>query len=481
MATSQNGVGAAHVVSSMQPTHTPFLQRGVLPPHCPSSTHAEVQTWLLQNGLPGTAAQSGAALHWTQTLLVVSQTGLPGMAAHAVTSLALHCSHVPGPEGDGTQAGSVVVGHAELAPEPWFPLHCVHCLFVHTGFAAGHVVLTRQLTQVFTARSQTVFVGSLVHATVPLHSAHAPLGRQAGFAFVQGNSLVGPGGEPKSPEQPTQRFRSTSQEPLLPVQAVALVWLHSTQAPATQAGLPAVGQADGPPVPKSPVQAVHPFAMQTGRPLGQSAEVVHGSHANVCSLPGAGQFPPPLMSDPRHAQGLNVTRLPQGFVGTSALQCPSTRPGTTPYTFEHDTASRAPKPQAVSQQTVSTQNPDWHCAFAMHRCPRAERASRVWPSISASGGCTLQATSTKTNVRNATHARLVRITAVSPRAPAPPAHPVDTRASTATETRRAWLDTASSQGAEQGGTRCLDQVVADRLIPFPPAPVRTRTQARCPT
>jgi hypothetical protein len=207
-ATSQNGVAAGHVVSSMHATQKPLLQTGVGELHCVLSVHCAAQTWLLQNGFVG-SVQSVAAvagLHSTQTLFVVSQTGLPGMAAHAVASLALHCSHVPGPVGEGTQAGSVVVGHAEVAPELWLPLHCTHVLLVQTGLAAGHVLLLRQFTHTFVLVSQTVLVGSFVHATVPLHSPHAPLGRHAGFADVHGNLFVGLDSEPKSPVQPTQRF-----------------------------------------------------------------------------------------------------------------------------------------------------------------------------------------------------------------------------------------------------------------------------------
>jgi hypothetical protein len=289
-AVSQKGVAPLHVVSSVHATQRPFLHRGAAPPHWVSSTQLEVQRWLLQNGLPGTPLQSGPVLHSTQMLLTTSQTGLPGIAAQRVVSLALHSSQVPGPEGEGTHAGLVVVGQRDVAPELLLPLHRVQTLLVQTGVFEGQVALSRQLTQTpsvggtFAPRSQTVFVGSRVQITgtagsFELHStqapAFAPAVRQAGFAAVQGNLFAGPGVDPKLPLQPTQVLRSTSQEPRLPVQAVALLWLHSRHAPFTHAGLAAVGQALGLATPKSAVHAVQPLAMQTGSPEGQSADVAH--------------------------------------------------------------------------------------------------------------------------------------------------------------------------------------------------------------
>jgi hypothetical protein len=199
------GVLAAQVASSVHATQKPLLQTGVGELHCVLSVHCAVQTWLLQNGFDA-SWQSPPPLHSTQTSFVVSQTGLPAMAAHAVASLALHCWQVPGPVGEGTHAGSVVVGHAEVAPELWLPLHCTQVLLVQTGLEAGQVLLLRQFTQTLVPVSQTVLVGSLVHATVALHSPHAPVARHAGFAEVHGNLFVGEDSEPKSPVQPTQRF-----------------------------------------------------------------------------------------------------------------------------------------------------------------------------------------------------------------------------------------------------------------------------------
>lgn len=281
---------------------------------------------MLQNGLA--TLHSAGVLHSTHTLFVTSHTGLPGICAQRVRSLALHSSHVPGPFGEGTQAGLVVVGHFELAAELLLPLHRTHCLLVHTGAFEGQVALVVQLTQTpcvggtFAPRSQTVFVGSFVQMTgtsgsFELHSTHAPALapalRQAGFADVQGNLLVGPGGEPKLPVQSTHLFKSVSHEPLLPVHAEALLWLHSRHAPFTHAGSAALGHAVGLATPKSAVHAVQPFAMHTGRPDGQSTDVAHGWQASVCSFPGAGQLPPLLMFEPRHEHGLKLTRLPHGL------------------------------------------------------------------------------------------------------------------------------------------------------------------------
>jgi hypothetical protein len=118
---------------------------------------------------------------------------------------------------------------------------------------------------------------------------------------------------------------------LLPVHAVAFVALHWTHAPFTQAGSAAVGHAPATPLPKSPVHDVQPPAMQTGRPVGQSAEVLHGWQATVGSpAPGAGQLPPPLILEPRHWQGLKLVRLPQASPGFRCVHTPSTRPVTLP-------------------------------------------------------------------------------------------------------------------------------------------------------
>jgi hypothetical protein len=342
--TSQNGVGAEQVVSSMQGTQTPALQRGVGALHCASVVQAALQMWLWQNGFSG-SWQSPGTLHSTQTLSVVSQTGLPGMSAHAEESLALHCSQVPGPVGDGTHAGFAAVGHFEVAPELKLPLHCTHCLLVQTGVAAGHVALVRQFTQtpcdggMSDPTSQTVLSGLVQSTPTPgvfeSQSTHfpalRPVRRQAGSAAVQGNLFAGPGGEPKSPEQPTQTLFVVSQVPLLPVHAVVLVALHWTHALFTQAGSAAVGHAPGTPLPKSPVHEVQPWLMQTGRPAGQSADVLHGWQATVGSpAPGAGQLSPPLIFEPRHWQGLKLVRLPHGSPGTRCVHVPSTRPVTLP-------------------------------------------------------------------------------------------------------------------------------------------------------
>ncbi len=249
--------------------------------HCPSFRQLDVQTWLLQNGVSGVPAQSAPTLHCTHALVVTSQTGLPGTRAHADVSLALHCSQVPGPAW-GTHAGFAAVGHFEVAAELKLPLHAVHVLLVQTGAADGHVALVTQFTHTFVARSQTVLVGSFVQVTgtvgsFELHSAHAPLGRHAGKASLQGNLLVALTAEPKLPVQPTHLLVVVSHEPLVPVQAEELPSVHSRHAPLTQAGSAAVGQAVGLGLPglKSPVQEVQPLAMQTGRPAGHWAEVAH--------------------------------------------------------------------------------------------------------------------------------------------------------------------------------------------------------------
>jgi hypothetical protein len=220
LGTSQNGVGAEQVVLSMHCTHALFLQTGWSGSwQSALVVQLGVHTCPAQFGLAG-SWQSLGTLHSTHALSIVSQTGLPGMRAHAEESLALHCSHVPGPFGDGTQAGFVAVGHFEVAAELKLPLHCTHCLFVQTGVAAGQVSLVRQFTQTpcvggtFVPMSQIVFAGFVqltgTPGTFESQSTHAPafapVSRQAGSAAVHGNLFVGPGGEPKSPEQPTQMF-----------------------------------------------------------------------------------------------------------------------------------------------------------------------------------------------------------------------------------------------------------------------------------
>lgn len=198
-AVSQNGVAPPHVELSTHWTQRPalhFVADGEV--HCESLKHVDVHTWALQKGFA--TGQSVPALHSTQRWFVVSQAGLPGMSAHAVSFDALHCSHVPGPF-VGTHAGSVAVGHFALAVEPKSPLHGLHVSLAHTGVADGQVELDVQFTHTLVARSQTVLFGSVVHVTgtpvvFELHSAHAPLGRQAGFACEHGNWFDGPGVEP---------------------------------------------------------------------------------------------------------------------------------------------------------------------------------------------------------------------------------------------------------------------------------------------
>lgn len=70
-------------------------------------------------------------------------------------------------------------------------------------------------------------------------------------------------------------FVAASHDPRVPVHAVALVVAHSTQPPSTQAGNAAVGHASGSAVPKSLPQGPQPFALQIGRPFGQSVEALH--------------------------------------------------------------------------------------------------------------------------------------------------------------------------------------------------------------
>jgi hypothetical protein len=108
--------------------------------------------------------------------------------------------------------------------------------------------------------------------------------------------------------------------------------VHSRHAPATHAGIAAVGHEVGFVLPtlKSTVQAVQPLLMHTGKPLGQSADVAQAWQANVSSLPGDGQFPPPLIVEPRQAHGLNETRLPHGSFVLRGVHVPSTRPVTLP-------------------------------------------------------------------------------------------------------------------------------------------------------
>jgi hypothetical protein len=199
---SQIGVAgefARQVASSVHATQKPLLQTGVGALHWLLSVHCAVQTWLLQNGFSGSVQSAAwvAALHSTHLWSVVSQTGFPGMFAHAVASVALHSRQLP-----ETQAGSVVVGQAEVAPDPWSPLHATHCLFVQTGAVAGQVLLSTQLTHTLLSQMVLPGVRSLEHATVPLHWAQAPVPRHAGSAAVHGNLDA----EPKSPVQPTQRF-----------------------------------------------------------------------------------------------------------------------------------------------------------------------------------------------------------------------------------------------------------------------------------
>ena len=111
------------------------------------------------------------------------------------------------------------------------------------GVPEGHCELVVQFTQTLDAL-KTVFVGSLVHVTgtagvFELHSAHAPVPRQAGLASEHGNLFAGPTVVPKLPVQPVQVFRSISHEPFVgwSAQAVALPSLHSRQAPNRHAGV----------------------------------------------------------------------------------------------------------------------------------------------------------------------------------------------------------------------------------------------------
>jgi hypothetical protein len=115
---------------------------------------------------------------------------------------------------------------------------------------------------------------------------------------------------------------------LLPVHAVVLVALHWTQALSTQAGAAAVGHAFCAPLPKSPVQEVHPPLTQTGRPAGQSEDVLHAWQATSRVPSGALHWPPWLTTPPFHSHGLKLVSAPHGLVSSSCMHVPSEELGT---------------------------------------------------------------------------------------------------------------------------------------------------------
>lgn len=269
----------------------------------------------MQNGFPGTSLHWGSVLHSTHCGVrpppaVVSQTHLwvvLGVVGHAVVSLALHTSHVPGPIGEGTHAGLVVVGHREVAPAlPLLPLHFTHVLFVHTGLDDGQLLLSVHGTHVFVVRSQTGRVGS-EHVTPPatpagsgakdagfaLHSTHLPAfgsgaTKHAGSAAVHGKAPP----VPALPVQPTHVCWVGSHDPLLMLaptpHADEFVALHSKQPLSMHAGWSAVGHrvsgTGAGSVPLSAVQAVQDPGVpaQIGRPSGHP-------HLPLMQLSPAGQ------------------------------------------------------------------------------------------------------------------------------------------------------------------------------------------------
>jgi hypothetical protein len=184
------------------------------------------------------------------------------------------------------------------------PLHGKHVFVVvlHAGAAALHAV-----------------------AFVAEHSAHTPLGRHAG-AEAAWHARVAP--EPLSPLQLVHVLVATLHVGAAAPQAVVFVAVHSTHWPLLHAGA-AGPQGEAVAVPLSPVHSTHAPFTQIGKPPEQSAEVVHGKHAE---LPpgGFGQLLPPLTTVPRQLHGLIVVRLPHALPATSVLQVPFTRPGTAP-------------------------------------------------------------------------------------------------------------------------------------------------------
>src|SRR5262245_48404586 len=120
-------------------------------------------------------------------LFAASHTGLPARTfLHAVSSVAVHSTHVPGPP-LGKQAGRCNVGHRLGVPggELLFPLHGTQALFVHTG----------SFTPPMPAGVPGVpGVPACVHVIAgppdlvpPAHSTQAPLSRHAGRSLGHWN------------------------------------------------------------------------------------------------------------------------------------------------------------------------------------------------------------------------------------------------------------------------------------------------------
>ena len=162
----QSGVGIAQSPLPRHATQMPAgLHFGVAPPHWLSIVHFETHLSPTQKG--------AARLHWaidvhsTHLFSAMSQTGVA--PEHAVWSVALHWRHEP-----PTHAGAVEPRHCEVEPEPKFPSHFVHRLFVQIGVAAPHCEESVQFTHVLVATLHTD-VGSLqAVAFVALHWTHAP-------------------------------------------------------------------------------------------------------------------------------------------------------------------------------------------------------------------------------------------------------------------------------------------------------------------
>ena len=266
----QSGVGFAHPALLRHATQMPAaLHFGVAPPHWLSIVHFDTHLSPTQNG--AAAPHWATDVHSTHLFKAVSQTGV--IPEQAVESVPLHWRHEP-----ATHAGDVALAHCEVEPEPKFPSHGVHTLFVQIGVAAPHCEESVQFTHVLVATLHTD-VGSLQAVVLEaLHCTHAPAlapdVRHTGVVALHSNVVVG---GPKSPSQPTHVLVAGLHEPVAPVHAPVCVGSHWTHPPSWHTGKAEVGHAVALPEPKFPEHGPQPPpAVQMGRPGGQL--VTPGTH-----------------------------------------------------------------------------------------------------------------------------------------------------------------------------------------------------------
>jgi hypothetical protein len=89
-----------------------------------SLVQPSVQVLVVVLQTPFTPVHWALLVHWTQSLLGTSHTGV--LSLHAAEFESEHSTQAPELEPVVRHAGAVTVGQAALAAVPWSPLHATH-------------------------------------------------------------------------------------------------------------------------------------------------------------------------------------------------------------------------------------------------------------------------------------------------------------------------------------------------------------------